>query len=160
MANTTLTQTGAQVQADLDLLDNNQATQGQVLTADGSGGCAWTNAYGFYLHTIVTSAYTFYIVNRHPTAYRGSSMQMRGFLSKIASTKWIGTQFSDIRFAYAMEIAVEGDFGDLTQYKESPSILQKGNAISYFGNDGQEVTILASNFGTFVSDTVTELQNF
>ena len=46
MANTTLTQTGAQVQADLNLLDNNQATSGQVLTADGSGGCAWASPSG------------------------------------------------------------------------------------------------------------------
>ena len=60
MANTTLTQTGQQVQADLDLLDNNNATQGQVLTADGQGGCAWANAGGgsgtqLYKHQIQVS---------------------------------------------------------------------------------------------------------
>ena len=46
MANTQLTQTGAQVQADLNLLDSNSATSGQVLTADGSGGCAWATPSG------------------------------------------------------------------------------------------------------------------
>lgn len=44
MANFKLTQTGEQIQADLDLLDKNSATQGQVLTANGSGGASWQNA--------------------------------------------------------------------------------------------------------------------
>jgi hypothetical protein len=56
MADTTLTQSGAQVQADLNLLDSNSATQGQVLTANGTGGCAWANISGggtqLYQHTI------------------------------------------------------------------------------------------------------------
>lgn len=41
MANFKLTQTGEQIQADLNLLDNNSATQGQVLTANGTGGASW-----------------------------------------------------------------------------------------------------------------------
>lgn len=44
MANFKLTQTGEQIQADLDLLDKNSATQGQVLTADGTGGASWQDA--------------------------------------------------------------------------------------------------------------------
>ena len=44
MANFKLTQTGEQIQADLDLLDKNSATQGQVLTADGTGRASWQNA--------------------------------------------------------------------------------------------------------------------
>ena len=44
MANFKLTQTGEQIQADLDLLDKNGATQGQVLTATGTGGASWQNA--------------------------------------------------------------------------------------------------------------------
>ena len=44
MANFKLTQTGEQIQADLDLLDKNGATQGQVLTANGTGGASWQNA--------------------------------------------------------------------------------------------------------------------
>lgn len=46
MANFKLTQTGEQIQADLDLLDSNSATSGQVLTADGAGGASWQNASG------------------------------------------------------------------------------------------------------------------
>lgn len=41
MANFKLTQTGEQIQVDLDLLDKNSATQGQVLTANGQGGASW-----------------------------------------------------------------------------------------------------------------------
>ena len=44
MANFKLTQTKEQIQADLDLLDKNTATAGQVLTANGTGGASWQNA--------------------------------------------------------------------------------------------------------------------
>ena len=44
MANFKLTQTKEQIQADLDLIDSNSATQGQVLTANGTGGASWQNA--------------------------------------------------------------------------------------------------------------------
>lgn len=43
MANFKLTQTGEQIQADLNLLDKNSATSGQVLTANGTGGASWQN---------------------------------------------------------------------------------------------------------------------
>ena len=46
MANFKLTQTKEQIQADLDLLDKNSATAGQVLTANGTGGASWQNAAG------------------------------------------------------------------------------------------------------------------
>ena len=46
MANFKLTQSKEQIQADLDLLDSNSATSGQVLTANGSGGASWQNASG------------------------------------------------------------------------------------------------------------------
>lgn len=46
MANFKLNQTGEQIQADLNLLDSNSATQGQVLTANGTGGASWQNASG------------------------------------------------------------------------------------------------------------------
>ena len=46
MANFKLTQTKEQIQADLDLLDKNSATAGQVLTANGTGGASWQNASG------------------------------------------------------------------------------------------------------------------
>ena len=46
MANFKLTQTGEQIQADLNLLDSNSATSGQVLTANGTGGANWQNASG------------------------------------------------------------------------------------------------------------------
>ena len=46
MANFKLTQTKEQIQADLNLLDNNSATAGQVLTANGTGGASWQNASG------------------------------------------------------------------------------------------------------------------
>ena len=59
MANFKLTQTGEQIQADLNLLDSNSATSGQVLTANGTGGSSWQNASGgseggtqLYLHTL------------------------------------------------------------------------------------------------------------
>lgn len=44
MANFKLTQTGEQIQADLNLLDKNSATSGQVLTANGTGGASWQDA--------------------------------------------------------------------------------------------------------------------
>ena len=46
MANFKLNQTGEQIQADLNLLDSNSATEGQVLTANGTGGASWQNASG------------------------------------------------------------------------------------------------------------------
>lgn len=46
MANFKLNQTGEQIQADLDLLGSNSATQGQVLTANGTGGASWQDASG------------------------------------------------------------------------------------------------------------------
>lgn len=55
MANFTLDQTGQEIQDILDTVGNNQATLGQVLTADGSGGASWQNASGgdkIYLHRI------------------------------------------------------------------------------------------------------------
>lgn len=60
MANFKLTQTGEQIQADLNLLDKNSATSGQVLTANGTGGASWQNASSgsgggtqLYLHEIL-----------------------------------------------------------------------------------------------------------
>lgn len=63
MANFKLTQTGEQIQEDLNLLDNNSATNGQVLTADGSGGASWktpsggggSGSGGLYYHRISVS---------------------------------------------------------------------------------------------------------
>ena len=46
MANFKLTQSKEQIQADLNLLDSNTATNGQVLTANGTGGASWQNASG------------------------------------------------------------------------------------------------------------------
>lgn len=46
MANYQSTHTGAQIDAGIDLLDSNSATQGQVLTANGTGGATWQNASG------------------------------------------------------------------------------------------------------------------
>ena len=46
MANFKLTQTGEQIHADLNLLDKNSATSGQVLTANGTGGASWQDASG------------------------------------------------------------------------------------------------------------------
>ena len=43
MANYKLTQSKEQIQADLNLLDSNTATGGQVLTANGTGGATWQN---------------------------------------------------------------------------------------------------------------------
>ena len=44
MANYQSTHTGAEIDAGIDLLDKNSATQGQVLTADGAGKASWQNA--------------------------------------------------------------------------------------------------------------------
>lgn len=57
MANYQSTHTGAEIDAGIDLLDNNSATSGQVLTANGSGGASWQNASGgggiqLYKHSI------------------------------------------------------------------------------------------------------------
>ena len=46
MANYQSTHTGAEIDAGIDLLDKNTATQGQVLTADGNGGAIWKDASG------------------------------------------------------------------------------------------------------------------
>lgn len=62
MANYQSTHTGAEIDAGIDLLDNNSATQGQVLTANGAGGASWQNASGgggtLYSHNIkITKIY-------------------------------------------------------------------------------------------------------
>lgn len=79
MANFKLTQTGEQIQADLNLLDSNSATSGQVLTANGTGGASWQNASGgsgggtqLYLHEILchgtySSLYITYPASGQPT---------------------------------------------------------------------------------------------
>ena len=46
MANYQSTHTGAEIDAGIDLLDNNSATSGQVLTANGTGGASWQDAIG------------------------------------------------------------------------------------------------------------------
>lgn len=46
MANYKSTHTGAQIDAGIDLLDKNNATAGQVLTANGTGGASWQDASG------------------------------------------------------------------------------------------------------------------
>lgn len=61
MANFKLTQTGEQIQADLNLLDRNSATSGQVLTANGTGGASWQNASGGSSGSQVGGGYTLHI---------------------------------------------------------------------------------------------------
>lgn len=46
MKNYQSTHTGAEIDAGIDLLDNNTATDGQVLTANGTGGATWQDAKG------------------------------------------------------------------------------------------------------------------
>lgn len=52
MATYQSTHTGAEIDAGIDLLDKNNATEGQVLTANGTGGATWQNASdkGFYAY--------------------------------------------------------------------------------------------------------------
>lgn len=56
MANYQSTHTGAEIDAGIDLLNNNSATEGQVLTANGTGKASWQNATGgalWYMHRVV-----------------------------------------------------------------------------------------------------------
>ena len=46
MANYQSTHTGVQIDEGIDLLGSNSATQGQVLTANGTGGASWQDASG------------------------------------------------------------------------------------------------------------------
>lgn len=58
MANYQSTHTGAEIDAGIDLLNNNSATGGQVLMADGVGKASWQNAQGgalWYIHRVVMS---------------------------------------------------------------------------------------------------------
>lgn len=58
MANYQSTHTGAEIDAGIDLLNNNSATGGQVLMADGEGKASWQNAQGgalWYIHRVVMS---------------------------------------------------------------------------------------------------------
>ena len=64
MANFKLNQTGEQIQADLDLLGSNSATQGQVLTANGTGGASWQNASGGSGGG--TQLYEHYVLGKNP----------------------------------------------------------------------------------------------
>lgn len=59
MANFKLTQTGEQIQADLNLLDKNSATSGQVLTANGTGGASWQNVSSGDGSQTIGNGYTF-----------------------------------------------------------------------------------------------------
>lgn len=58
MANFTLDQTGQEIQDILDTVGNNQATSGQVLTADGNGGASWQNAGGGTQNAVTLDADT------------------------------------------------------------------------------------------------------
>lgn len=80
MANFTLDQTGQEIQDILDTVGNNQATQGQVLTADGSGGASWQNASGgdkWYLHKILFTGYSgviLYIKNNTSATFTSETL--------------------------------------------------------------------------------------
>ena len=55
MATYQSTHTGAEIDAGIDLLNNNSATEGQVLMANGKGKSSWQNASGgaqLYMHSI------------------------------------------------------------------------------------------------------------
>ena len=67
------THTGAEIDAGINLLDKNSATQGQVLTADGRGGASWQNASGgsgggtqLYRHVITSDVQ---IISTRSAAY-------------------------------------------------------------------------------------------
>lgn len=78
MANFTLDQTGQEIQDILDTVGNNQATQGQVLTADGSGGASWQNASGgsLYAHYTMLDNFTktFIFITNSSTTFTNDSL--------------------------------------------------------------------------------------
>lgn len=51
MAKYQSTHTGAQIDEGIDLLGSNSATQGQVLTANGTGGASWQDADNKFRYT-------------------------------------------------------------------------------------------------------------
>lgn len=51
MANYQSTHTGAQIDEGIDLLGSNSATQGQVLTANGTGGASWQDVDNKFRYT-------------------------------------------------------------------------------------------------------------
>lgn len=139
-------------------INSESATQGQVLTANGTGGTNWQNTRSvFYLHTIVTNNHTFYIVTDGKDEYvLTNNIMKNAFLNSIVYNKWIGTGGFNNKFVFGMSIGIKN--GDsITPYYASPTAFQKGNALSYYDNNGNEVTISRNDFGSFVSDTVTPL---
>ena len=140
-------------------INSESATNGQVLTANGTGGASWIVATStFYLHTIVTSNHTFYIVTNGKDEYiLTNNLMKKAFLDSIAYNKWIGTGGFNNKFVFGISIGIENS-GSLTPYYNSPTAFQKGNALSYYDNNGNEITISRSDFGSFVSDTVTPLK--
>lgn len=63
MANYKLNQTGAQIQADLDLLDSNTGTSGQVLMANGTGGASYQNINAAAIDSGLATAGQFLVAN-------------------------------------------------------------------------------------------------
>lgn len=111
-----------------------------------------------YLHTIVTSNHTFYIVTNRADEYIISGgLAKNAFFDSIVRQKWIGSGGLRDQFMFGIAIGIDNGSGGITPYYDSPSAFQKGNALSYYNSDGTEVTILKSDFGSFVNDAVTPL---
>ena len=101
---------GAEIDAGIDLLDKNSATQGQVLTANGTGGASWQNTSGggggnqIYLHEITISINgfmgSFYLINDISTQItsigncnNGFAPSYSGYFGSIVLYKMTGMPF-------------------------------------------------------------------
>lgn len=111
MANFTLDQTGQEIQDILDTVGNNEATQGQVLTADGNGGASWQNASGekIYLHNIQGSATDTYIfiriISKNNTAFTINTLLE--YIYNNYGTHWIqATGYTKFQNNYRSIIAI------------------------------------------------------
>lgn len=184
MANYKLTQSKEQIQADLNLLDSNTATQGQVLTANGTGGASWQDATEVVANPVLAGtesdltglevAGTKYKI---PTGGAGGGTQL--YLHKIVATiQNSGDVITDITVEFSLYLTnsneitindlrnyatnnfyvpgtVYGSTLDGQYYMLSIAIIEDKLAVTYLVNNVMEYVFI--DIANVFSDTVTPL---
>lgn len=157
MANFTLDQTGQEIQDILDTVGNNQATQGQVLTADGQGGASWQNVSGgkLYLHRIYFSGNQNRKFNQVRFSIQCTRQSVFSSFNDFVSYFADKYQFMPILSNEQMMYASIGSSYIALYYYTTTAVLEQDNSITITTTRNQESTY-AGNAGT-IYDTVSEI---
>ena len=155
MANYQSTHTGAEIDAGIDLLNNNSATQGQVLTADGIGGASWQNAGGggsggtqLYRHNL--------------------SIQHSGTTYTFSGYSKSNTELKTLNLFKLSEFIIENKLSPEPPPEPSPEpsptmvtklyvLFIDGNKIYYLNSSGASIENITLTSGDTISDTVIPL---